>query len=959
MSENTGDSSARPTFVRPHVANADEDSQPTETVPRRDLRGDAPLEPGSQLGRYVVIDTLGKGGMGVVYKAVDPELGRWVAIKLVRVRRSSGRKRESTEDARARLLREAQALAKLTHPNVVTVHDVGRFQEDVFIAMEFVEGTTLRQWLKREAHSIADICRVMTAAGAGLAAAHRAGLVHRDFKPANVMIGDDGRVLVLDFGLVRTTMGPSVRPTPLPLSESSGERDPSSESSDGLLDQTATDALTRQGALVGTPAYMAPEQYTGAGVDARTDIFSFCIVLYEALYRKRPFRGKRVARLRRDITAGMFSDPPDDVHVPAHLTAVWKRGLEVEPGDRYPSMEELLADLSRDPYRRWRRLLMGLGVLALMALAALATSVLRAPESPENLCAGATDDMVEVWDDQVRSAMEQAFLATGRSHAQATFARAAERLERYRDDWVSMHTRACQATRVTGEQSESLLDLRMRCLGRHRSRLHAVTRLFVERADPGVVDNAVRAVATLPSLDRCADVDALTSQTPPPDDPEARARVDEVRARLDRPQAIEATGDYERGLAEARAIDVDAERTAYWPIRAVALMELGIIQFHAGDVRGAEDVLRRAAHAASVATDDRLFARLHIFLLGVVGDSQAREREATTLQWTAENAVARAGAPADLTAALRAKLGDVYWRQGKYAQARSLHEQALQVYREQLIGADSLLVANSYWSLGRIYWAEGQYQPARDYIQQALEIHERELGPEHPDVGKLWGNIGTILAQQYQYAEARPYLERALVIAERALGEDHPDVAGLLNNVADALGEEGQYQRAREHFQRALTVFEKIHGPEHPNVGICHQNLGEMSRKQGHHQEALPLYARALTIFEGALGNDHPFVAFPLTGIGETHLALGDARAAREALERALALRTRHQGPASDRARTEFALAQALVLARTPALRARARALASEARARFVEAGPGFTEQVAEIDSWEPGQTPR
>ncbi|MEZ4383916.1 MAG: serine/threonine-protein kinase [Nannocystaceae bacterium] len=292
----------------------------------RSLPDDAPsdlLAAGDRVGRYIVRKAIGAGGMGVVYLAQDPELDRLVALKLLH--RSDG-----DEDARERLLREAKATARLAHPNVVSVFDVGPYEGGSFVALEYVHGGTLRQWLHQPGRAWVEIVQALIHAGHGLAAAHAAGLVHRDFKPENVLVGDDGRPRVLDFGLARVAAPAEERAGPAMIPAGS--------------DATAT-VLSTEGGLIGTPAYMAPEQHLGEGADARTDQFSFCVALYEALHGARPFAGDDLRTLSLSIVRGELSTGYRSPRVPDWLNQALERGLRVAPERRFGSMRELLATL--------------------------------------------------------------------------------------------------------------------------------------------------------------------------------------------------------------------------------------------------------------------------------------------------------------------------------------------------------------------------------------------------------------------------------------------------------------------------------------------------------------------------------------------------------------------------------------------------------------------------------------
>jgi len=307
------------------------------------------LQPGAKLGRYVVNGTLGKGGMGVVYAARDPDLDREVAIKLLRPELA-----RVDADAAQRIAREAQAMARIAHPNVVAVHDVGAVDGQVFVAMERVTGKSLRAWLAAEPRSVAEILEVFIAAGRGLIAAHDAGIVHRDFKPDNVLVGDDGRARVTDFGLAYDHRAFAVPPT----------------------DEDGSERTTRP--IAGTPAYMAPEQHAGGNADPRTDQFSFAVALYEALYGKRPFSGTSRDELADAVIAGRIDPPPPTTRVPFSLRKILLRGLATKPGDRYPSLGDLLRALGRDRGRRPRRIaLVAVIALALIAVAFISDSILR------------------------------------------------------------------------------------------------------------------------------------------------------------------------------------------------------------------------------------------------------------------------------------------------------------------------------------------------------------------------------------------------------------------------------------------------------------------------------------------------------------------------------------------------------------------------------------------------------
>jgi serine/threonine protein kinase len=393
------------------------------------------LEAGAMVGRYMILQPVAAGGMGLVYAAYDPKLERKVALKLLRPEwHDPGR----IDESYGRLQREAQALARVSHPNVVAVHDVGTFDGQIFLAMELVDGATVREWLERGKRSWREILAVFMQAGNGLAAAHAVGITHRDFKPDNVVIGRDGRVRVVDFGLARTDVLALAHSAPMPSRE---------------VDTGAT--LTQAGAIVGTPAYMAPEQRLGELVDGRTDQFSFCVALYEALYGELPFRGQTLSVLATEIAKGRVKDPPKGNRTPGWLRRALLRGLNATAAERYATMDELLGVLSRDPtiaYRRWAAMTLG----ALVVVGAV-FAVERFRERRSMLCSGADQKLAGVWNPDRKRAVEAAFRATGLAYVDATLDTVQRDFDRYGAEWVAAHVGACEATRVRGEQSEAML----------------------------------------------------------------------------------------------------------------------------------------------------------------------------------------------------------------------------------------------------------------------------------------------------------------------------------------------------------------------------------------------------------------------------------------------------------------------------------------------------------------------
>ncbi|HEY4244984.1 MAG TPA: protein kinase [Kofleriaceae bacterium] len=327
--------------------------------------GPAAYEHGAQVGRYTLVEMIGRGGMGAVYVAHDPQLDRRVALKVVRSERFAH------PAVRARMSREARAMAKVAHPHVVTVFDTGELPDGVFIAMELVDGDTLGRWLAAAPRTWRDIVRIFVAIGRGLSAAHQAGVVHRDFKPDNVLVDRAGRPAVTDFGLAAAPTAPAVVPAAL-----------AAVSDEGV-------ALTRTGVLMGTPRYMSPEQFRGGAVDASSDQFSFAVALWEALYAQAPFAGESLGELAATVTAGALRERPAGTQVPPRVHRALVRALSVDPAARFSDLPSLLAELSTaaTPARWWLAGVLGAAAVAL-ALAAVALMIYSRGESTAALVGG-------------------------------------------------------------------------------------------------------------------------------------------------------------------------------------------------------------------------------------------------------------------------------------------------------------------------------------------------------------------------------------------------------------------------------------------------------------------------------------------------------------------------------------------------------------------------------------------
>jgi hypothetical protein len=759
------------------------------------------LPRGTSVGRYTVLELVGRGGMGEVYAAYDPKLDRKIALKLI-----GGDKARSGARAEARLLREAQAIAKVSHPNVVTVHDAGTFGDRVFIAMEFLDGGTLKHWLAEKPRSRAEIVTVFADAARGLAAAHAAGLVHRDFKPPNVMVGRDGAVRVTDFGLVRQ------------LGSSGAEGGPAEAASTPAASLELPMDLTLTGEMVGTPRYMAPEQFKGEPLDARTDQFSFCVSLYEALYGQHPFVPEDLSTIVASVVEGRVSPPPAKSSVPGWLRRLLLRGLEVDPARRFPSMGALLAALEADPTARRRRIGIAVGVLACAALAAV--SARRIGAARPSLCRSGGERWASVWapDGLVtpgKEAIHRAFSATGTSYAEASFTGAARALDAYVRRWLAMYTDACEATHVRGEQSAEVLDLRMSCLRERFGSASALVDVFA-RADATVVENAVSAAETLPALDRCADVPLLRAVVQPPADEASRRRVEALRTDLARLSSTRDSGRCTEAERLAQDLLPRVRAAGYGPLLAETLDAAGQLielctDFSVGRARWSE-----AFDVALASRHDEVATHSAVLLAGYVADRASDAADARRWLDVAKAMHTRIGSPPRLGHWLLQAEVLVLMREERGKDAIAVAEELIR-RGEALFGKDDREVAIDLNIYGNALHLAGRDAEALAAYHRAADIVSRALGAEHPRVAITLENEGELLAHEHRNAEALSMFERSVaiwrksgstpaVLAYGLTGEGTTLVALGRPAEATPLLEEALRARADKHLDPALVA---------------------------------------------------------------------------------------------------------------------------------------------------------
>lgn len=810
-----------------------------EPSPERPVSASPSLVSGVMIGRYQVIELVGSGGMGSVYRAHDPHLSRDIALKVLHQRSPDER---GGSHYRQRLLREAQTLAKLSHPNVVATFDVGSFDDVLFVAMELVPGESLRDWL-REPRRFEDVARVLIAAGRGLVAAHEAHVLHRDFKPANIMVSPDGRVRVVDFGLARSEVASATgvaaeveRPgTPAPL--------------DG--------ALTETGMLVGTPGYICPEHLNGAPADALADQYSFAMTAYVALTRQ-------AALAPSDRDAGSTRELPGwPRHVPQRVRRLVERGLAPRPADRYPTVAAMVDALEAAVApRRRTALLLGslLGALSLAAAAVLWQSV-----PPRPTCQVDAESFREVWGTERRAALRDALASTGRAHAGEAFDMLAARLDAYREDWLKMRQARCEAAHVRGELSERALSLSNTCLDRKLADVGALVSAF-SRSSPGVVDRA--ASASPPPLDECADTAALLGTADQlPVDPAARAAIEGIEAGFPMARALRLAGHWQEAVASAEKLVQEARAVGH-PGTLAAALRIAAVTVSMGsrtveERRRGEAYLREAIPLAAEMGDKRAMASIAGELFELVAWVNNKTEEAEAVMAHVEALVLMAGDPPEARVGLALGQAKVLTNRGKYREAIALYERVIELSRglsEQGKGYG----AKAEGEIGAIYIKLEDHAESVRHMVAALAGLERTYGSHHPRMMIGLANLalaqskvdtvaarGTIAKMRELEATLPPGEWRALTIPflEGQVREDSGDCGGAL-----------------PFYQSALDAFAQTYGAESAKTADVYARLGACRRAIGQHSQALADLERALALRRttGAAANELAVATFEL-----------------------------------------------------------------------------------------------
>ncbi len=858
----------------------------------------APLQRGETLGRYVVLETLGQGGMGIVLAAYDSKLDRRVALKLLR------RHASSDPENHARLLREAQALAKLSHPGVVSVYDVGELRGQVFIAMEYIDGPNLRQWCRDAEPSPAEIIRVFGAAAKGLRAAHDAGIVHRDFKPDNVLLGSDGGVRVTDFGLAL---------------EAHVAAEPSSS---GWESGGGAGRLTETGMVMGTPAYMPIEQHAGHVTDHRSDQFSFCVSFFEALYGVRPFSGNTADEYCLSIRKADIPTPPSNVTVPRRVHRAILKGLGAKPGDRHASMQALIRAMTPRTRNRRTWLLGGLGGLA---IGAAAVALVDPSSQP---CSAFDDHMAEVYGKEQKRQMLANFTATGLPYAQEVYDTSTERLDDYADRWAGAAKDACLASE-RGEQSDHMLDLRMHCLDRARSRLRATVDVLSD-ADAGVVRQAVGLASSQAELSLCADLELLERTAVLPSNAAEARDARELSEALHKIEALRASGRKEDAKMLFSEIEERLETSTFPPVVATGLWTRGRLlgtdnkadealeAFERAHILAMEHGLDQAAAAAASSVgfylsefksdlplsehyleiglaqarasgspraqaslyrnlvvlrvrqarfDDAVDAAQRQLDLARSGENPSPLHIAEAMQShahairrrdgpkaaqpllfaTHEYAVEHLGRTHPVHVVLYEELSAVARELGDAEQAYINATAALDLART-LYGADSLDVTYELVNIATTVGDLGRREEALEMFAEADAGVIRELGVDHPVRAALLNNVATLQMELERWEAGEAALLEALRIARSNADEPSDTVATLTGNIALNMALRGRPADAKPYAEESLEYSLIVYGEENMNTARAYSAVGRVARMQGDYALARKHQERAIEI---------------------------------------------------------------------------------------------------------------
>lgn len=808
-----------------------------------------------RVGRFIVGALVGQGAMGTVFRAHDPDLGRDVALKALEPINDS-------EAATEALLGEARTLAQLNHANVVTVHECGVDRGRVYIAMEYIQGGTLADWLRRnppeEPGRFERALDLATQAAAGLAAAHAVGLIHRDLKPNNMLVDAEGRLRLADFGLAR------------PLEFASG------------LDITVHDESDPRPAWTrpaGTPGYVAPEQLAGKPTDA-SDQFSLCATFYEAFAGVLPFAGRTEPERLAAVRVGSFEAPGPSHDVPRWLRLLLERGLAERSEARFGSVQELLVALERGRTRpsRVRRVALGGAAVAALAGALVIPSLVRdEPADAAAVCIDGADRLAQVWGPQRAESTRSQVLSVGGAFSKDAWSRISESVETWGGQWVGEYQDACEATKVRGEQSTRAMELRMRCLDRQLVGVDATLERVGAMSLPAIVASLADGSRPI----ECRDVALLEATLQEPADPQSREEIDGILRALQKGELALLDAEHEPGLEVTTAAVERARALAHGPSLVAALI------LHAKLLRVNREPFEEAAReAVQLAAKHGLpGAETNAWLMVSLGaddhgDIIKRHSDTSVSLQAAQAAMVRAGAPVQLAARVTHRRAELaHMLHSDFERGVELYAEALELFRaapHPPVGEVGILIDHYAGALDVL----ARHDKAVELTRWRLDYTESRLGPGHPQTGHGHLCLANSLMAAGEADEAQREAERALQILldagvpDSELAEIHSSL-GLL-----AIARE-DWATARVHVERKLELYVDAYG-EQGVVSIPLKLLGELELRSGNPKLAKAHFERALAMSTESFGPENPWMEVMREALGDACMALEEFEQASE-----------------------------------------------------------------------------
>ena len=870
------------------------------------------LSPGAWLGRYVVTKHVGSGSGGDVYAGFDSQLDRDVALKVLpAVVSPEGDTRLSTA-----LVAEAQLIATLNHPHIVTIHDIGQAHGHTYIAMELVSGGDMGEWLRRHPAGTTPWRQRLEPwlpVGQALAAAHQAGVIHGDLKPANVLRTPDGQIRVSDFGVGRFV-----------ADEANLHR--VTQKSRAIENPTSTQ-------LWGTPNYMAPELFDGRPPDERSDLYAFCAAVFEALYGHVPATGPTREKL---VTAKHRRIEPNTKHgVPRAILDILRQGLHPDPSRR-PTLHELLDRLTRRMARR-RHIAYTAAGLALVGLALTPMAFLGQPQRP---CRDSAERLADVWDGANRQAIESVFQQSGRAYAAATWEYFSTQLDDYSKEWIDTHRDTCLAS-ARGEQSDALLSIRMGCLDKRRLALKTLVQL-VQTKSLDDISKPTQAAESLPPIGECRDLLQPSDHPLPPIEVAQEvaaidAEIITMQTELDLLSGSELT-------AQARRVVERAEATGHDPVIGRAYWTLGRAASASGDFEKPIEWFEKASLLAAESGDDRTAA---LAGLSVMTSAKSRLDTRTANSWAPhiQAALKRARAEPKDWAAFHYVRYKTLLAHGQNDEAASALEKAIEQWR--LVPGD-LARARRLEAEAGIHALRGDLPTAVSKQRQATNELEATFGWPNPTLLVAMNELAHYLVQIGDHQAAVTVMTRLVEGAVSKWGADGSNTVGARMNLALALSKLNRFPEAIDQLSTARDIFIKTGKTTDPYYAAMLSNLAGILNHAERYEEALPVAQEALPLHIEHFGPEHPFTGYAYLNLGSARANTGSADKAVDLLERALDILTKSQQPSDVIANCHFALAQALV--KTKQDRDRAVKLAQSARKAWHELGDH--ERVADVTQW-------